>query len=111
MTTVSFSEIKVQFGKAMGDLGTEDTTIATYSASDASWEVTALENDGSINATTGWHLQYIRQVTRILLMLELLQQIKFHLIKMQAQRFHTPRKIMVTLFTGFCISTQQRLIV
>ena len=25
-----------------------------YNASDASWEVTALENDGSINETTGW---------------------------------------------------------
>jgi len=47
-------EIKVQFGTSMGGLGTDNSAIATYNAAGGSWTVTALENDGSINSTTGW---------------------------------------------------------
>ncbi len=47
-------DIKVKFGKSMGGLGTADTTIASYITTSASWDVTELESDGSINATTGW---------------------------------------------------------
>lgn len=52
------NEIKVQFATSMGGLGTTNTTIASYNkGSDSvapSWNVTALESDGSINSTTGW---------------------------------------------------------
>ena len=47
-------EIKVMFGTSMGGLGTSDNVIATYNSSSASWTVTALESDGSINSSTGW---------------------------------------------------------
>ena len=46
--------INVQFGKSMGGLGKIDTSIATYNTANGTWTVTALNNDGSINSTTGW---------------------------------------------------------
>ena len=46
-------EIKVQFGKSMGGLGTTDTTIATYNAAGGNWTVTPLTNN-AISSSTGW---------------------------------------------------------
>lgn len=46
-------EIKVQFDKSMGGLGTTDTTIASYNETGAAWTVTPLtETDTTVNEVT-----------------------------------------------------------